>query len=109
MRQYFVFDNIFSVSSFAPKLNNMEVAEFVAAALLVGIGSHIVFHTAPQYWHRSARERREQALRRLDNLTRDIAILKEPEPDAPALAICRIQPVFRPERTSARAGEARDP
>src|SRR6476646_7252716 len=81
MREYFIFENICSVSPFGPKINNMDVAEFVAAALLVGIGSHIVFHTAPQYWHRSARERREQALRRLDNLTREIAVLKEPEAD----------------------------
>src|SRR5690349_16317606 len=84
MREYFPFDSICWVSSFPPKLNNVEVAEVVAAALLVGIGSHIVFHTAPHYLHRADRDRREQALRRLDNLTREIAVLKDPETDAPA-------------------------
>jgi hypothetical protein len=84
MREYFLLENICSVSSFPPKLNNMEVAEVLAAVLLVSLGSHIVFHAAPQRWHRADRERRDRALRRLDNLTRQIEILKQPDPEPPA-------------------------
>jgi hypothetical protein len=78
MREYLVFENLCSASAFPPKLNNVEVAELLAAVLLVSLGSHLVFHAAPQHWHRAQRERREQALRRLDNLTRQISELKQP-------------------------------
>jgi hypothetical protein len=43
----------------------------------LGVGSHIAFRTAPQHWRREQRERRELALRRLTDLTRQAETVRD--------------------------------
>ncbi|HTE83797.1 MAG TPA: hypothetical protein VK821_03620 [Dehalococcoidia bacterium] len=58
----------------------MGVAGFLAAVLLGGLGSHVASRAAAHYWYRSDRRRRAQALRHLDDLTRQMQSLKRPRP-----------------------------
>jgi hypothetical protein len=58
----------------------MEVREILAAAALGAIASQVASRGAERYWRRAQRSRREDALRTLDRVTRQLQDLKGPPP-----------------------------
>jgi hypothetical protein len=56
----------------------MELAELLAAAVLGALASQAASRGAHRYWRRADRARREEALRHLDEVTRQLQALKHP-------------------------------
>jgi hypothetical protein len=62
----------------------MEVAaELAGAVLVLTLGSHLAVRSAPGRFQRAERHRREQALRRLNDVVRNAKPLEAPRPLAP--------------------------